>query len=156
MREALSLATINDYWNRKIKYESDMVSTGLVDYWQTPLESFMHEKGDCEDYAIAKYLTLILEGYKNVHVVTTVLTHPNGNKEPHVVVTCNGWVLDNAAKEIVKLEQRIDLAKPLYLSSHLDLSASDPRFKKTWLKVQDHDEFTAMTAIVNDIIAIGL
>ena len=32
------------------------------DYWATPLETLSRRQGDCEDYSISKYITLVLAG----------------------------------------------------------------------------------------------
>ena len=37
---------------------SDWAQYGVADYWATPLESLNNGAGDCEDYAIAKYVAL--------------------------------------------------------------------------------------------------
>jgi amino acid transporter len=37
---------------------------GIDDYWMTPKEFFIKGFGDCEDYAIAKYFTLLELGVK--------------------------------------------------------------------------------------------
>jgi|GEM_PF-143193 len=50
----------NAFVNDRISYASDMSVWGVEDYWATPLELFGKGKGDCEDYAIAKYITLRL------------------------------------------------------------------------------------------------
>ena len=39
------------------RYRSDSENFGKSDYWATPLE-FMKNSGDCEDYAITKYVSL--------------------------------------------------------------------------------------------------
>jgi predicted transglutaminase-like cysteine proteinase len=39
------------------RYKPDDQNYGQRDYWATPLE-FLRRSGDCEDYAIAKYVTL--------------------------------------------------------------------------------------------------
>ncbi len=53
------LQSINDFWNRRIKFMDDQEAWNQSDYWATPMESLGNEKGDCEDYAIAKYFTLL-------------------------------------------------------------------------------------------------
>jgi len=37
---------------------SDLAQYGVEDYWASPLESLSSGAGDCEDYAIAKYVAL--------------------------------------------------------------------------------------------------
>ena len=51
------LEKINDFFN-DIKYASDQTVYGTSDYWANPYEFLAKDKGDCEDYAIAKYLAL--------------------------------------------------------------------------------------------------
>lgn len=51
------LRRVNDFFNR-IPYETDQEHWGMVDYWATPVEMLASNGGDCEDYAIAKYLSL--------------------------------------------------------------------------------------------------
>ncbi|MDP6350620.1 MAG: transglutaminase-like cysteine peptidase [Alphaproteobacteria bacterium] len=46
--------------NKKLnsnKYIVDMINWGVKDYWETPGE-FFEKYGDCEDYSIAKFLSL--------------------------------------------------------------------------------------------------
>ena len=50
------IRAINDRFN-KAKYVTDKSNWGQNDYWNTPAE-FMQNFGDCEDYAIIKYLSL--------------------------------------------------------------------------------------------------
>ena len=50
------LQAVNRYMNRST-YIVDPVNWGIPDYWATPDEFFMKD-GDCEDYAISKYVTL--------------------------------------------------------------------------------------------------
>ena len=44
------------------QYKSDIQNYGRRDYWATPLE-FLRRSGDCEDYAIAKYVSLRQIGF---------------------------------------------------------------------------------------------
>jgi predicted transglutaminase-like cysteine proteinase len=41
---------------------SDIQQYGLDDYWASPLEMLTSHAGDCEDYAIAKYVALQAAG----------------------------------------------------------------------------------------------
>jgi len=50
------LSSVNHYMNRST-YIVDPVNWGIPDYWATPNEFFLKD-GDCEDYAISKYITL--------------------------------------------------------------------------------------------------
>jgi len=52
------LGEINRAVNLSLKPMSDMAQYGVEDYWASPLTAFGHGAGDCEDYAIAKYVAL--------------------------------------------------------------------------------------------------
>jgi len=56
------LNAVNQFFNRNIHYVEDLQLWKKNDYWATPLETLGMRAGDCEDYAIAKYLTLIALG----------------------------------------------------------------------------------------------
>jgi predicted transglutaminase-like cysteine proteinase len=53
------LQNVNDFWNQHIRFMDDTEAWNQSDYWATPMESLGNEKGDCEDFAIAKYFTLL-------------------------------------------------------------------------------------------------
>ena len=57
------LEEVNRRVNEAIRYTSDIAQWGVPDLWSAPLDirgkgSFDTGKGDCEDYAIAKYVAL--------------------------------------------------------------------------------------------------
>ncbi|OYU48727.1 MAG: hypothetical protein CFE31_09810 [Rhizobiales bacterium PAR1] len=52
-----TLSFVHASLNRAIRYASDLEAFGITDYWASPLE-VVEKAGDCEDYAIAKYLML--------------------------------------------------------------------------------------------------
>ena len=51
-----------NYRMNKAKYITDKSNWGRSDYWATPAE-FMKNFGDCEDFAIIKYLSLKMLGF---------------------------------------------------------------------------------------------
>jgi len=51
------VAAVNQAINR-FDYSEDAVTYGHDDYWATPMEFFIKGGGDCEDFAIAKYMLL--------------------------------------------------------------------------------------------------
>lgn len=57
------LDRVNFFINRTLP-ELDNFSIGIDDYWMTPKEFLIKGRGDCEDYAIAKYFTLLELGVK--------------------------------------------------------------------------------------------
>ena len=57
------LAAVNEFMNRA-SYIEDLPNWGVPDYWATPLQ-FLTKDGDCEDYAIAKFVSLRTLGFTN-------------------------------------------------------------------------------------------
>jgi predicted transglutaminase-like cysteine proteinase len=56
------LGEINRAINLAIKPMSDMAQFGQIDVWSSPLDTFATGAGDCEDYAIAKFVALRMAG----------------------------------------------------------------------------------------------
>ena len=59
------LKRINEFFNRKLLFLDDIKVWGQTDYWATPLETLAKGQGDCEDFTIAKYFTLLSAGMPN-------------------------------------------------------------------------------------------
>lgn len=55
---ATQLRDVNGFFNRRVLWRDDIQIWGQEDYWATPLETMGKGEGDCEDYSIAKYITL--------------------------------------------------------------------------------------------------
>lgn len=53
------LRRTNTFFNRTVAFADDTPVWGQIDYWATPMETLGRAAGDCEDYAIAKYFTLM-------------------------------------------------------------------------------------------------
>jgi predicted transglutaminase-like cysteine proteinase len=56
------LGEINRAINLAIRPMTDLAQYGEIDVWSSPLDTFARAAGDCEDYAIAKYVALRLAG----------------------------------------------------------------------------------------------
>jgi predicted transglutaminase-like cysteine proteinase len=87
---------INRAINLSIAPTTDMKQWGVPDRWSSPLETLATGRGDCEDYAIAKYVALLAAGVfkQNVKIVITRVRN-----EEHAIATvrvAKTWiVLDN-------------------------------------------------------------
>jgi predicted transglutaminase-like cysteine proteinase len=57
------LEEVNRQINAAIRYVSDMAQHGEADRWTAPLAALAAGRGDCEDYAIAKYAILREAGF---------------------------------------------------------------------------------------------
>ncbi len=53
---------VNDFFNKHIRFDDDSAHWKKSDYWATLLETLGTGAGDCEDYTIAKYMTLVKLG----------------------------------------------------------------------------------------------
>ena len=59
---AQQVAQVNQFFNQHIRYSEDLPLWQQSDYWATPVETLGLRAGDCEDYSIAKYLSLLALG----------------------------------------------------------------------------------------------
>ena len=107
------LEKINDFFN-DIKYASDQTVYSTSDYWANPYEFLAKDKGDCEDYAIAKYLALEYLGVPTSKMFLSYVRVKSSN-EAHMVLTyfetpsSEPLVLDNLRKTIQPASKRDDL-----------------------------------------------
>lgn len=62
MPEAEQLSAVNRFYNQRIRFAEDAQVWQQADHWATPLEMLARGRGDCEDYALAKYFTLRVLG----------------------------------------------------------------------------------------------
>ena len=60
--EPVKLRKVNEFINHRVRFGEDKDIWQMQDYWATPLEVLGRGQGDCEDFAIAKYVTLKLLG----------------------------------------------------------------------------------------------
>jgi len=107
----------NDYFNQ-IRWEWDSDHWGVEDYWATPIETLGTYAGDCEDFSIGKYFSLVNMGMDteklrityvkalDLNLAHMVLAYyPTPNAEP--------LILDNIKRTILPASQRQDLL-PVY------------------------------------------
>jgi predicted transglutaminase-like cysteine proteinase len=93
---------VNAFFNR-MPYVLDQANWGLSDYWASPLQ-FLGRAGDCEDYAIAKFVTLRQLGFSNEELRLVVLDDLNLGIAHAVLVVAEGerlLVLDNQIPDVV-------------------------------------------------------
>lgn len=105
---------VNTVVNR-IPYINDSQIYGKSDYWATPME-FVKNGGDCEDFAITKYVALRALGIPEERMRILILQDLQKNV-PHavlVVYTDNGpMLLDNQIKTVTPVE-RVSHYKPIF------------------------------------------
>ena len=116
--ELAQLKAVNRFFNLRVRFRDDSEVWRVQDYWATPVEALWRGAGDCEDYAIAKYISLRQLGVASdklrityvkalrlnqAHMVLTYYAHPQA--EP--------LVLDNLIDAIEPASRRPDL-QPVY------------------------------------------
>ncbi len=105
---------VNLYFN-KVRYIIDPVNYGKKDYWATP-KQFFSKNGDCEDYAISKYLSLRKLGVPVQNMRILVLRDLN-LKVAHAVLVVyykgEPLILDNQISQVVNAD-RIRHYQPIY------------------------------------------
>lgn len=114
------LTLVNRFFNHRIQFLDDFRVWNHEDYWATPLETLHKGAGDCEDYAIAKYFSLLALGIPPPRMrLTYVRAAMNRQGEirliPHMVLAYypqhakEPLVLDNLMDEIKPASSRPDL-----------------------------------------------
>ncbi len=111
------LQAVNQFYN-EVRYVPDIKVYGKKDYWATPYQFLGKDKGDCEDYVIAKYFALIYLGMSSKKLFFTYV-HSTKFKAPHMVLTyfktprSEPLILDNNNRKIFPASKRKDLI-PIY------------------------------------------
>lgn len=114
------LKRVNDFVNKNIVFEDDILVWQQSDYWATPLETIGRGRGDCEDFSIIKYISLRLAGIPNTKLrlvyVKARLNTPTGVRlQAHMVLayyatpTSEPFILDNLESSIQLASKRGDL-----------------------------------------------
>ncbi len=116
--EQSKLQEVNDFFNHTILFTNDSVVWQKEDYWATPIELLAKGMGDCEDFTIAKYFTLLALGVDDNKLRITYVKALRLNL-PHMVLTyfaspqADPLVLDNLSFKISSATERSDLL-PVY------------------------------------------
>jgi predicted transglutaminase-like cysteine proteinase len=100
------LDTVNRFLNGW-RYREDAGNYGRRDYWATPLE-FLLRSGDCEDYAIVKYVTLRKLGFA-AEQLRLVVVHDAVRDLAHAVLAVylddQVYILDNLTRAVLPQEE---------------------------------------------------
>ncbi|KAA3654937.1 MAG: transglutaminase [Proteobacteria bacterium] len=118
--EAEQLRDTNDFFNRQVQFLDDHIVWQQKDYWATPLETLAKRAGDCEDFVIAKYLSLRQLGVADeklrlIYVRAKIGGERSSLTQAHMVLgyfetpTSEPLVLDNLVGDIQPASRRTDL-----------------------------------------------
>lgn len=108
---------VNQYFNQ-FHYVTDETLWSMNDYWAMPTEFIALGAGDCEDFAIAKFFTLLAMGVEAQNLRLTYMMRTSDQIAHMVLIVFEGGshqplVLDNASEHIKLLGERKDL-DPVY------------------------------------------
>ena len=121
------LRAVNGFFNATLRFGEDRNIWQRIDYWATPVESLYQGAADCEDYALAKYVSLRRLG---VSMESLRLTYVKADGQAHMVLAyyaeadADPWVLDNRITRVLPASQRSDL-QPVYAFNGEGLWYSD-------------------------------
>ena len=111
------LAAVNAFFNRRIVFAEDSEVWRQADHWASPLELLAQGRGDCEDYAIAKYFSLLAVGMPVVRLrLVYVRAQVGGDSQAHMVLAyyaqpdAEPLILDNLIGSVRPASRRPDLA----------------------------------------------
>lgn len=118
--EAAKLRRVNDFFNRRVKFDEDQKIWAQSDYWATPMETLGRGAGDCEDFAIVKYFTLLALGIPDeklrlIYVQARLGGINSSISQAHMVLAfypvpnAEPLILDNLINELQLASRRPDL-----------------------------------------------
>lgn len=120
--EREQLERVNHFINRSVSFVSDQQAWGTDDYWATPAQTLSQGQGDCEDFAIAKYFSLVRIGVPSEKLRLTFVKALKQN-QAHMVLAYypsaseQPLILDNLDPRIRPASERQDLL-PVYSFNH--------------------------------------
>lgn len=98
------LQKVNTFFNKN-KYTDDLDNWGAEEYWATPREFMLKGRGDCEDYAVAKYYALKALGVPpKSMVLVSVIDDKSGMGHLVLSVSYAGsfYILDNNGNTVYR------------------------------------------------------
>ena len=117
------LSHINSFVN-KILPAYDTSTQASLDYWATPKEFLLQGHGDCEDYVITKYFTLLEVGIPKEKLYFAIVDI-KGQKDSHMILLyletkeSTPLVLDNLSSMVIPITRRTKLI-PKFAFNEID------------------------------------
>lgn len=120
--DEVKLSRINHFFNHRIRWVEDTELWLQDDYWATLLETMAKGAGDCEDFVIAKYVSLLIAGVDERKLRLTYVRlqqQPDAPPIAHMILAyypapgAEPLILDNVYKDIRAASLRPDLT-PVY------------------------------------------
>lgn len=115
------LAEINRYWNHRLTWTSDETLYGRAEFWTVPAGT----RGDCEDYALAKYAQLRRMGVPG-GALSLIYGKLKSTGEGHAVLSVH---TDHG---LLVLGSDLDAVLPLVTSEIAPILIEDARRPAAW------------------------
>jgi predicted transglutaminase-like cysteine proteinase len=149
---------VNRAVNSAIRYTSDFAQHRAADVWTTPLATLAAGRGDCEDYAIAKY-AILREAGVPVDDLRLLLVRDRAVGQDHAVLAVRDggrWlILDNRHLMLVETKT-LPQFTPLFALDHEGVKlfaapyaarpAPDVRVETVPMPATEHDQVTSAVA----------
>ena len=106
--------------NAVIRYVSDMAQHAEPDRWTAPLATLAAGRGDCEDYAIAKYIVLREAGMALADM-KLVLVRDRAARDDHAVLAVrhdNRWLVLDNRRAFLNEDMELKHFVPLFALDH--------------------------------------
>jgi predicted transglutaminase-like cysteine proteinase len=132
--EQSKLVIANDFINHAVVFGSDNDIWGADEYWATPTQTLSRGQGDCEDFAIGKYFTLVRMGVPSEKLRLTFVKALRLN-QAHMVLAyypspdAQPLILDNLEHRIRPASERNDLLPVYAFNNHGIFLARSPQHK---------------------------
>jgi predicted transglutaminase-like cysteine proteinase len=107
------LKRVNKFVNQRVRWVEDLDNWGKKDYWATPLETLARRTGDCEDFSILKFVSLLLGGVEmNKLRITYVKAQMGGPSSKSFIAHMVLAYYPTPSAEPVILDNMVDLIRP--------------------------------------------
>ena len=148
--EQEKIQSVNDFFNR-MNWVSDKELWNKSDYWATPIESLIRNAGDCEDFSIAKYFTLLALDipFERLRINYVKMA----DQQNHMVLSYYPslgsipLILDNINKNLLTKSERSDLtfmfsfnSEGLWLSENKMITIDDKHSLNNWTSMMKRIE----------------
>lgn len=158
--DAEKIEAVNTFFNQAIDAIADKGTSNGHDYWQSPIETLARGRGDCDDFAIAKYVSLRMLGIPAERLRFSVVTLPQVGH--HAVLLffspheADPQVLDNLgsphpgadADAVLRLGMRrnFDRMKPLWGMNEILLTKFRDDLSEERISSYPYQQFPAAVA----------
>ena len=133
--ERAKLKRVNAFVHRHLSYQLDEDLWQQEDYWATPVQTLSRGRGDCEDYVIIQYISLLSAGIPDeklrlIYVRAQIGGPGSPLSRPHMVLGyyptpgAQPIVLGSLMEDILPARDRTDLT-PVFSFNSSELYAGD-------------------------------